>query len=363
MSVLGIVRHRDCLQHQTGDGHPESPARLAAVYAMLERAERVGSFVEIAARPAVEREILLVHSPEHLAAIAATAGRRHSALTPDTVASPGSYQAALLAAGGVVEAVIAAVAGKPSVSFALLRPPGHHAERNRAMGYCLFNNVAVGAAFAKSELGVKRVFIVDWDVHHGNGTQHIFERDPEVLFFSVHQYPHFPGSGVFTETGVGPGEGFTINVPLPGGYGDGEYAAIFEALIMRLAVEFEPGLILVSAGFDMLSADPLGKMRLTTRGLAAITRCLMESAARVCGGRMVLVLEGGYNPAALTDGVAAVMDELTDATVARPSEVAAHANPRKLEYALKRCVHVHGSRWQSLRQPLKIRVGGKTLAI
>jgi len=349
MKPAGIVIDPRYLQHRTVDGHPESHRRLEAVYAMLEDPELRSRLERIPCREAEDREILRVHAPEHLKRIAATAARTHTALTADTQACAQSYQAALLAVGGLIETIRWLHSGRGRRTFALVRPPGHHAERSRAMGYCLFNNVAVAAAYARSRLGYRRVMIVDWDVHHGNGTQHIFERDPAVLFFSIHQYPHFPGTGVYTEVGLSPAEGTTVNIPLPGGYGDGEYTALFEFFLKPMALEFGPEIILVSAGFDNHSADSMGAMKLSPAGFAAMTRTLMDIAEICCDGKLALVLEGGYHPRSLAESVRAVLAEISDRTCSRPRALADRANPKKLNYALKRSHHVHRPYWAFLQ--------------
>jgi acetoin utilization deacetylase AcuC-like enzyme len=359
----GIVRSLAFLDHRTAKGHPENQGRLEAVYRMLDQTDVLRRVVLVEARPAEENEILLVHSAAHLAKIAATASRESTALTPDTIASAGSYRAARLAVGGVLEAVSRVADGTLSNAFALVRPPGHHAERNRAMGYCLFNNVALGAAYARRVLGMDRVMILDWDVHHGNGTQHIFEQDDRVLFVSIHQFPHFPGTGCFTDTGIGRGEGYSINIPIPKGYGDGEYTAILQALLMPLTAEFKPDLILVSAGFDAHTSDPHGGMRLAPTGFAAMTRCLLESAATCCDGRMALVLEGGYDVHTIGDSVKAVLDELTGATISAVADIAATANPKKVIYALKRVVNVQRRYWKNLSKPITVDCSGRTVQI
>ena len=274
--------------------------------------------VTIPPRRADEEEILMVHSRTYLKQVAATQKKEHGALAQDTLTSSGSYEAALFAAGGLFEIIRRVVAGEFANGFALVRPPGHHAERHRARGYCLFNNVALGAVYAQRHLGLERVLIVDWDVHHGNGTQHAFEDDPSVLFFSIHQFPHFPGTGLFTETGIGPGEGYTVNIPLPGGYGPGEYVSLLERALRPLALEFKPDLVLVSAGFDTHPSDPLGNMRVSSEGFAAMTRVLMEIADTSCRGRLVCTLEGGYDLPSLKACVRAVLMEMAGAFVFRP---------------------------------------------
>lgn len=352
MNRTGIVRDRRFLDHQTGSGHPETPLRLEAIYALLDQPERIDRFETIAGRLAEESEIMLVHSPEYVKKVASTSNAEYTALSPDTVASAGSYLAARLAVGGILQAVEDVACGRYKNAFALIRPPGHHAEVNRAMGYCLFNNAAIAAVYARTVLGMKRVFILDWDVHHGNGTQHIFETDDTVFFFSIHQYPHFPGTGSFTETGRGRGEGYTVNIPLSRGYGDCEYIAILQALLPPLAAEFRPDLIIVSAGFDPHAIDPLGGMRLSPEGFAAMTRCLMTTADACCNGRILLVLEGGYDARASADSVMAVLDELSDQTHCRVAELAGSADIKKVNHTLKRSVNVHRRYWNCLSRPL-----------
>ena len=359
----GIVWDPRYLNHQTTDGHPESRQRLQAIYEMLEQVHARRHFDEIPPRPATAEEILLVHSPEYLERIAATDGLESVALTGDTHTSPGSYQTACLAAGGLLEAVTMVASGKMTNAFALVRPPGHHAERSRAMGFCQFNNVALAAQFARKKLGMERILIIDWDVHHGNGTQHLFERDPSVLFFSIHQYPHFPGTGFFTEAGIGPGEGFTVNLPIPRGYGDGEYVAILSAMLPPLTAEFQPELILVSAGFDMHPEDPLGGMQVTPRGFSGMTRCIMDLADACCKGRLVLCLEGGYCVGAIGEAVKAVLMELAGHTCCNPLDLARQARPKKVLYALKRSVKVQRHYWKALADPLQIEFSNETLRI
>ncbi len=349
MSKTGIVRDDRCLKHLPGEGHPESHQRLEAIYSILDEPELQAHIMPVKTRMAIRDELLEIHTPEYIDKLATTALRSHCALTPDTLTCADSYNAALLAAGGLMQAIARVESGELTNAFALMRPPGHHAERSRALGFCLLNNVALAAGFARKSLGMRRVLIVDWDVHHGNGVQHAFERDASVLFISIHQNLRFPGTGFFTEIGGGQGEGFTLNVPLPGGYGDSEYAALFNQVIRPVALEFEPELILVSAGFDTHIKDPMGGMRMTPQGFKALTRIMMEIAAVCCQGRLVLSLEGGYHLEALKTSVAAVLQELTDITVYNASELAAQADPKKVNYALKRALNVHRHYWKSLK--------------
>ncbi len=350
MGKMGIIKDNKYLDHITGDGHPESYKRLETIYGMLKDPDRVGTFVEIAPRAAEGEEILLNHTPEYLKQVAATEGKGLFALSADTHVSEGSYRAALLAAGGIFKGIEMLNSNEIIRAFLLQRPPGHHAERGRAMGFCIFNNAALGAHYARKILGLKRVLIVDWDVHHGNGTQHSFEGDPLVLFFSTHQFPHFPGTGLYTEVGKGKGEGFTINVPLGKGYADPEYAAIFEKILKPVALEFRPDLVLVSAGFDIHKSDPLGGMKLTTNGFALLTRSIMNIADACCGGRVLFCLEGGYNLEVLKTSVKAVLKELSGQTLSNPQDAADFADRKKIEYVFKRCRHVHGHFWKSLKR-------------
>ena len=315
---------------------------------MLDQPDMIDRFSLISPRPAAAKEILLVHSSRHLRKISATAGRQCCALTRDTFTSAYSYQAALQAVGGLIEAVSQVNSGRFKAAFALNRPPGHHAEKSRAMGFCLFNNVALAAMFARRELGLRRVLIVDWDLHHGNGTQHLFENDGSVLYFSIHQRSLFPGTGLFTETGRGRGEGYTVNIPLPGGYGDAEYAAMFEMLLRPVVAAFAPELILVSAGFDTHHQDPFGGMRMSADGYAALTRSLMDMAQDCCNGKLVFTLEGGYHAAALANSVKAVLQELSGRSRHNPRELMSGALPKRVRYAVHRVSHVHGLLWKTL---------------
>jgi acetoin utilization deacetylase AcuC-like enzyme len=263
----------------------------------------------IAPRPATREQLLRVHDGEYLRRIAETAGRAVK-LDPDTFTSPESHEIALLGAGAAVDAVERVMRGSHHTALALIRPPGHHAERDRAMGFCLFNNVAVAAAHARAG-GAARVAIVDYDVHHGNGTQHIFEADPDVLYVSTHQFPYYPGTGAADEVGVGAGRGFTVNLPLEVGAVDEDYQAVFSAVVVPVLKQFAPDLLMVSAGFDAHERDPLGGMRLSTDAFAAMTMELRRVADECCGGRMVVVSEGGYDLHAFSASLDAVTETLS----------------------------------------------------
>ena len=240
------------------------------------------------------------------------------------------------------------VSGELDNAFALVRPPGHHAEADRGMGFCLFNNVAVGARYAQKSLKLERVLIIDWDLHHGNGTQHSFEEDPSILYFSTHQYPYYPGTGSTGEVGFGQGEGFTVNVPLSMGYGDGEYAGIFEKTLKPVTLEFNPDLILVSAGFDIHGNDPLGGMRVTPSGFAALTSAIMDIAEACCDGRIVFTLEGGYDLNGLRDSVKAVLREMAGLSETNHGNVASQADPGMLSQAVASVIKTHSPYWKNL---------------
>jgi acetoin utilization deacetylase AcuC-like enzyme len=348
VTKTGIVRNSKYMEHWMGEYHPESPKRLEAIYAMLGEPDMAGKFVEVSVRPAEKREIMLVHSSGYVARLEATAGVEYTYLDPDTQTCAASYDAAVLAAGGLCQAIAMVDSGELHNGFALVRPPGHHAERSQAKGFCLFNNVAIGARYAQESLHVSRLLIVDWDLHHGNGTQHCFEEDPGVLYFSTHQYPYYPGTGAFDEVGRGKGRGFTVNVPLTIGYGDGEYLMIYEKVLKPVALEYRPEMILVSAGFDIYYGDPLGGMNVTPRGFAGLTRMVMDLANECCGGKVVLTLEGGYSVMGERDCVKEVLKELAGLSVTNTHDIMALANPEMLDYLLERVKTVQGKYWRNL---------------
>jgi acetoin utilization deacetylase AcuC-like enzyme len=294
-------------EHQTPPGHPERPERAEVMDAVAGRWRAQG--VEIVApRTATREQLARVHTAEYLRRISETAGRA-TALDPDTYTSPESHEIALLAAGAAIDAVERVMGTSHVAAVALVRPPGHHAEQDRAMGFCLFNNVAVAAAHARA-LGAAKVAIVDYDVHHGNGTQHMFEADPHVLYVSTHQYPYYPGTGAAEEIGRDAGRGFTVNLPLDAGAVDEDYQAVFAGVVIPVLRQFEPDLVIVSAGFDAHERDPLGGMRLTTPVFAAMTGELRAVADECCRGRIVAVVEGGYDLQALAGSLDGVIDTL-----------------------------------------------------
>ena len=294
------------LEHRTGWKHPEQAARLKAILARLQAAGQWDRLLHLAPRDATRDEIAAIHDPAYIDGLAARcAAERVFEAAPDTVASADTYAAACRAAGAVLAAIDAVLDGLARNAFCAVRPPGHHAERDRAMGFCFLDNVAVGAAYARRQRGVNRVAIVDWDVHHGNGTQHAFESDSSVLFISLHQYPLYPGSGRRHECGTGAGEGFTLNIPMAAGATDTDYTSAFHEEVRPAIDRFAPELILVSAGFDAHRDDPLGGLLLTEEGFGDLTRQVCEMAAVHAGGRVVSVLEGGYNAEALAGSVSA----------------------------------------------------------
>ena len=300
--MTGLVFDDRFLLHRAPYEHPEHPGRLIAIRDFLE-SEGLWRFCErVPAREATERELLAVHTPGLLEEVRATADRDFTQLDPDTYACADSFDAALLAAGGLTDLTLRALRGESENGLALLRPPGHHAEADRAMGFCLFNNVAV-AARAALEAGAARVLIVDWDVHHGNGTQDSFWNDPRVLYFSTHEYPFYPGTGAIEETGGPAAGGHTVNVPWPAGMGDADYLAAFDGVLLPIARDFAPDLVLVSAGFDAARGDLLGQMEVTPEGYAAMT----ERLTTLASGKLVLALEGGYNLGAISRSAAACL--------------------------------------------------------
>lgn len=290
--------------------HVEQAARLQAINAALDASGLRPDLLKLAAHPATEPQILAVHEARMLAAVRATTAHEHAWLDADTYTTSGSYDAALMAAGAALGAVEAVIAGRASNAFALVRPPGHHATPGRPMGFCLFNNVAIAARYALDTLGLERVAIVDYDVHHGNGTQDCFYSDGRVLFCSTHASPLYPGTGAAHEVGEGPGYGTTLNIPLPHNTGDLAFAQCYEQLVLPALHRFAPQLILVSAGYDGHWADPLGSLALSVSGYAALTQQLLEAAQRLCQGRLVLVLEGGYHLQALRACVIAALHVL-----------------------------------------------------
>jgi len=303
--ATGLIYHPDYLKHLTGFGHPESPDRLISVMSRLDKTGLLKDLTVIEPEPAGEDDILLIHSRAHFDMIKNAWDEGNASLTPDTPISEDSFRVAMLAAGGILTGIDRIMAGDIRNGMALVRPPGHHATPDHAMGFCLFNNVAIGARYLQKKYGLKRVLIVDWDLHHGNGTQAAFYDDPSVLYFSTHQYPLYPGTGSLHETGDGEGTGYTINAPMRAGTPPEEFLKKFKDALYDRAMEFAPDFILISAGFDAHREDPLGDMLLTETSYKEITEIVLEIAEIRCKGRVLSALEGGYNLNALSLSVEA----------------------------------------------------------
>ena len=316
--VVQIVSDARFQLHRGPSGHPERPERLVAV------GEAIDAFADrveiISPRAAQEEEILRVHDSHLFAAIAATSGGDYGMLDADTYFSASSYDIACLAAGSCVDLANRVLGGKVSSGLAAVRPPGHHAEADRAMGFCLFNNIAIAVRDMQSQGGGPRILIFDWDVHHGNGTQHIFESDPDVLYISTHQFPFYPGTGKAGEVGAGRGTGSTINIPMPAGCGDDEFIGVLQRIVVPAAIAFDPDLILISCGFDAHADDPLASMEITQSGYLEMSRIMRGLATSLCEGRIVFILEGGYSLAGVREGTTAVLETLIE-----PNEAARHA--------------------------------------
>ncbi len=306
-----VVTDTQCLLHRNGQGHPERPERLESVLTMLSEYEHKEQLEHITARNASHEELLRVHTAEHIQHINETARETFTRLDPDTATNAHSAGAAYKAAGAAVLATTRACSQAGTSSFALGRPPGHHAERDHAMGFCLFNNIAVAAATALAG-GLHRIMILDWDVHHGNGTMNTFAGSPEVLFCSIHQSPLYPGTGKIDEIGTGAGTGYSLNVPLPGGCGDGIYLQVMLDAILPLGLAYKPELILVSAGFDAHERDPVGGMQVTGAGFYHMTRIVTTLALETGAYGPVFVLEGGYDLTGLSEGVRACLLGVAD---------------------------------------------------
>jgi len=305
----GLVYDPIYLEHDTGN-HVENSRRLVEAMSYLKETGIKEKLTCLPARPALMEELEMIHTPEYISHVRSKAEKGGGWLDPDTVISPKSYEAALYAVGGLLVAVEAVMKREVDNAFALVRPPGHHAISDRAMGFCIFNNVAIAAKFALNNLSFNRVLIVDFDVHHGNGTQDAFYTDPKALYFSTHQYPFYPGTGWMDEIGNGGGEGTTVNFPMAAGWGNGEYLRAFNEVLGPVARGFQPQLILVSAGFDAHWADQLAMMRVSIKGFAQMVMILKELAADLCQGRLVFTLEGGYNLQVVASSMKAVFDLL-----------------------------------------------------
>ena len=301
-----VVIDQGYLKHLPGESHPERPERIQALLNLAGALDK--QMFELASpRAATRADVEYTHGADHVRLVESTSKHNRYALDGDTITCRDSFGVALLAVGGFLTLLDAIASKQSSNGFALVRPPGHHALRDHAMGFCLFNTMAIGAEYLKRVYGAKKILIMDWDVHHGNGTQAAFYDDPTVFFISTHQFPFYPGSGAVNETGVGAGEGLTLNVPLPAGCTDVEYLQVFQDIVVPAAEKFQPDWILVSAGFDPHRRDPLGGMNVTEEGFGAMARLLLALANRFADGRIAFLLEGGYDLAGLRDSVAAVL--------------------------------------------------------
>jgi len=306
---VGIIYDPIYLKHDTG-AHVENSSRLVETVGLLEKSKLADKLVAIPPRAASIEEISLAHPRSHISRVQSYSTRGGGWLDGDTYASPASYEVALYAVGGVLEGVDAVMTGKVNHAFALVRPPGHHATTDEAMGFCLFNNIAIAAEYAKRKYKLERILIADFDVHHGNGTQEIFYSDPKVLYFSTHQYPWYPGTGSIYEDGAGVGKGFTVNVPLPAYCGDKEHLRVYKEIFVPVAKRFQPQLMLVSAGYDCHWADQLSLMQLSVSGFAGIVSIIKELAEELCQGKLLLSLEGGYHLQALSHSIMATFEVL-----------------------------------------------------
>jgi acetoin utilization deacetylase AcuC-like enzyme len=305
-AALGYILDEVFVQHRAPSGHPERPARAEAVRDALHAAGIASRGRHRPIRPATDEELVRVHAAAYLDELTRVVPGKTGWLDADTYFSPGTWAAATAAAGSTTQLALDVLSGELTQGISVVRPPGHHATRDRAMGFCLLNNVAAAAAAARAQ-GAARVAILDWDVHHGNGTQDIFWDDPDVLYLSVHQFPFYPGTGAPTEIGGANALGATVNVGLPSGCGDAEYAAVFDHVFLPKLAAFRPDLLLISAGFDAFQHDPLAGMRVTHAGFAAMAHRLRAAAERWSQGRVVAVLEGGYDLDGLGGGMAAVL--------------------------------------------------------
>lgn len=340
---LAVVTSDRFADHITPPGHPERVERAEAMQVVASRWQEAGGLM-LPPRAAADEDLVRVHDPAYVQSIVERRGRA-SMIDADTFTSPESEEVARLAAGAVLSGIDYVMDPEPGRrAFVMVRPPGHHAEAARAMGFCLYNTIAVGAAYARSR-GLSRVAVIDYDVHHGNGTQWMFYEDPAVLFVSSHQFPFYPGTGAATETGRGEGTGKTVNFPLDAGAGDADYDLVYRS-VCGLIEEHRPQLVLVSAGFDAHERDPLAGMRMTTEGFARVTARLLLTADAVCDGRAVLVTEGGYDTHALADCCQRVIDLASMDLVASPLPPTGHS--KRGAAALHAVRDAHAGLWKSL---------------
>ena len=343
MLRTGIVLDSRYQEHYTGRTHTERPERITTLLGPIEHIQRSG-LKRLPPRLATPEEITLIHDSSHVGRVAATAQQERFSFDADTPVSAQSYATAMLATGGLLTLIDAVMEREIDNGFALVRPPGHHAERNRPMGFCLFNSAAIGAQYLRERFGLTRVLVMDWDVHHGNGTQHSFYDDPGVLYVSTHQYPYYPGTGALDEVGQGQGEGYTLNLPLSAGCGDAEYQEVFEFVIDPICRQFNPEFVLISAGFDAHVRDPLGGMEVTEAGFGIMARIFLRVAQEKAQGRCVALLEGGYDLEGLQKSVLRVIDEMGGENL---TENVSSYTPRGITSPVRK---VHDRYWELPRQ-------------
>ena len=348
--LLPVVKDQRFARHLEGVFHLETSKRVLAFEAVMQHPSLAGKWGEVVPRPATPGEIAWVHSAEYIRQVEQTSGKALSSFDIDTQATAHSYDIALLAAGGVFSLLDKIQNGEAARGFAFVRPPGHHAERDRAMGFCIFNNVALGARYLQERYGLERIMIVDIDAHHGNGIQAAFYDSQEVFYVSMHQFPGFPGTGKLGDVGIGKGEGYTVNIPLGKGQGDRDFAHIVRHLVYPLAREYQPEILLVPCGFDLYLHDRLGGMRCTPDGYALITRLLIETAETVCNGRIAFIAEGGYSMKGIRECGLRIVQELCDVSTLnrKMSDKIKTANPAKISN-LKKVFEVQKKYWKLLR--------------
>jgi len=350
MQPLLVIKDERFAQHLEQVFHLENPKRIRAILSVLEDPSLAGRWTEVAPRLASPRELAMVHTPDYIERVARTAGMPLFAFDLDTQTTEKSYDVARLAVGSVFCLLDEIWKGRADRGFVPLRPPGHHAEPDRAMGFCLFNNVALGARYLKERYSVERVMIVDIDAHHGNGTQTAFYDTDAVLFVSMHGFPAFPGTGSLGEVGRKKGEGFTINIPLGKGHADMGFARIIHFLLNPVAREYQPEIILVSCGFDLYMHDRLGAMQVSPGGYALLTRLLLETAEKVCNGRIVFIMEGGYSLKGIRECGLRVLQELCNVPTLRRDKIDKMKSSGINRFStLKKVIEIQKKYWKILR--------------
>jgi acetoin utilization deacetylase AcuC-like enzyme len=342
MNKTALIADRRYTKHFPGRVHPERPDRITAMIDMAEHLRRPDLRVYTPRSASID-ELMLCHTADYVAAVERTKTVDRADFDPDTHTSADTWDTATLAVGGLLTAVEAVLDGAAQNAFAIVRPPGHHALPDRAMGFCFFNNVAIAAAYLVRMRGLHRVLILDWDVHHGNGTQEMFYESPQVLYMSTHQFPFYPGTGRLDEIGAGAGAGCTVNAPMPATFGDDEYLRVFDNLLMPIARQFNPEFILISSGFDCHYRDPLGAMRVTESGFVGMARRIKRLAAECCDGKIVAALEGGYDLKALADSGRAVLEELGRQS---DEEIAPTRDAERVVPIIQRARYFHAKLWK-----------------